>query len=59
MDKTFLAAYRSLYFQSRQARYMIEKKFEITHDDCEDAVKSLKVIETECKESFFENYPNP
>ncbi len=59
IDKTFLMAYRALYTQSHQARYMADKKFEMTNQDCGDALKSLEVIETECKETYFENYPHP
>lgn len=59
IDKTFLMAYRALYTQSHQARYMADQKFEITNQDCEDALANLKIIETECKETYFENYPNP
>lgn len=59
IDTTFLKAYRALYTQSHQARYMADKKFEMTNQDCEDALKSLQVIETECKDMYFENYPNP
>jgi len=59
IDKTFLLAYRALYTQSHQARYMADQKFEMTNQDCEDALANLKIIETECKETYFDNYPNP
>jgi len=59
ISQEFLSAYRTLYVRSRQARYMIDKKFQMTNEDCEEALVDLEVIETECKEMYFENYPNP
>jgi len=59
MTQKFLTAYRTLYVRSRQARYMIDKRFQMTNKDCEDAIADLAVIENECKEAYFENYPNP
>ena len=55
----FLTAYRTLYVRSCQARYMIDRKFQMTNKDCEAALVDLEVIESECKEMYFENYPNP
>jgi hypothetical protein len=57
-DQLFLTAYRSLEVQSRQARYMFDKKYQMTNNDCEDALKNLEVIETDCKRLYFTNYPN-
>lgn len=59
MTQEFLTAYRTLYVRSRQARYMIDKKFQMTTKDCEEALADLGVIENECKATYFENYPNP
>jgi len=59
MTQEFLTAYRTLYARSRQARYMLDNKFEMTNHDSEEALADLKVIETECKETYFDNYPNP
>ncbi len=58
LDRSFLTAYRTLYQQSKQARYMTNKKFTMNHDDCKDALHNLETIETECKDSYFTNYPN-
>ncbi len=59
IDQKFLIAYRTLYVRSRQARYMIDKKFQMTNQDCEEVLADLGVIEIECKDMYFENYPNP
>jgi len=59
IDQKFLNAYRTLYVRSCQARYMIDRKFQMTNKDCEAALADLAIIETECKETYFENYPNP
>jgi hypothetical protein len=56
IDQNFLRAYRTLYARSCQARYMIDKKFQMLNKDCEAALADLEVIETECKETYFENY---
>lgn len=58
LDVDFKRAYFRLQEQSRQARYMQDKKFKLDKDDCEDASKNLEIIESECKESFFPDYPN-
>jgi hypothetical protein len=59
IDKKFLGAYRELYVKSREARYMTNRKFSMDHADCELAMENLDVIETECKETYFPDYPNP
>ncbi len=58
IDKKFLSAYRELYAKSREARYMTNRKFSMDHADCELAIENLGVIETECKETYFPNYPH-
>lgn len=59
VDRSFLNAYRELYTKSREARYMTNKKFNMDEADCKFALENLAIIETECKETYFPNYPNP
>jgi len=59
LDMEFKRAYWRLYQQSREARYMSNRKIQIGNHECEEALKSLAIIENECKNNYFLNYPNP
>ncbi|MCI0613491.1 hypothetical protein L0244_10925 [bacterium] len=58
LDAEFKKAYWRLYQQSREARYMSNRKIQVGNDECEEALKSLAIIENECRNNYFQNYPN-
>jgi len=59
IERNFLNAYRELYTKSCEARYMTNRKTVMDYADCKLAMENLGLIETECKNTFFPNYPFP
>jgi hypothetical protein len=57
IERDFLNAYRALYTKSREARYMTNRKISMDHADCKLATENLRLIETECKATYFPDYP--
>lgn len=58
IDMGLKRAYWRLHEQSQEARYMENSKFKLDKDDCNDATINLDIVEKECKENYFPNYPN-